>query len=115
MSSFRRTILLVESDADLASVLDRAFGRHRSVVVAPNIARAWQALAKDRQIHSVVTSYKLPDGTAAKLLAGVQRRWPHVRRVLYADPASARPRARALAHVFVDTAAPFASLVSAVE
>ena len=114
-SSFRRTILLVESDADLAQVLDRVLSRSRHVVVASSISRALQLLGRDARIHSVVTSYKLTDGTAAKLLGGVKRRWPHVRRVLYADPSRARPRAKLLAHVVVDTAEPFQSLFAAVE
>jgi DNA-binding NtrC family response regulator len=114
-SGFRRIILLVESDPDLASVIDRALGRGRSVVIASSISRAMQLLSRDSRIHSVVTSYQLSDGTAAKLLGGVKRRWPHVRRVLYADPARARARAKALADVVVDTAEPFDVLSSAVE
>jgi DNA-binding NtrC family response regulator len=114
-SSFRRVILLVESDPDLASVIDRALRRGRSVVIAPSISRAMQLLARDSRIHSVVTSYQLSDGTAAKLLGGVKRRWPHVRRVLYADAALARDRAKLLAHVVVDTAEPFTVLSGAVD
>jgi DNA-binding NtrC family response regulator len=114
-SGFRRIILLVESDADLASVIDRAIGRGRNVVIASSISRALGMLARDSRIHSVVTSYQLSDGTAAKLLIGVKRRWPHVRRVLYADPARARVRAKALAHVVVDTAEPFKVLSDALE
>jgi DNA-binding NtrC family response regulator len=114
-SGFRRTILLVESDHKIAGILDRELGRARSVIVAPSISRALQTLSHDQRIHSVVTSYRLSDGTAAKLLGGVKRRWPHVRRVLYADPNIARPRAKQLADVVIDTAGPFEALLDAVD
>jgi DNA-binding NtrC family response regulator len=114
-SSFRRTVLLVESDPDLADVLVRVLGRRRNVVVAPSIARAMTILSREPRIHSLVVSYKLSDGTAARLFCSAQRRWPHVRRVLYADPARARRRAKLLAHVVVDVQAPFETLFAAVD
>jgi DNA-binding NtrC family response regulator len=107
----QRRVLLVEALAPLARVLTRQLAERYEVVNAASVSQAVAVLHAGKRVDFVVSSYQLGSETAGKLFAIVRRRWPNVRRVLYADEQGLRRPARALAHIVVDTGAPLEALV----
>jgi DNA-binding NtrC family response regulator len=83
----RRRILLVEHDPLMAKIVARELERHHRVFVVPGISAAMRKLtvAGGPVFDVVITAYRLRGETGIKLLSMVARRWPYIRRLLYAD------------------------------
>jgi CheY-like chemotaxis protein len=110
----RRLILLVESDPAVARVLARALAGRRTVVIVEGIEEALDALEPAKRFDAMVTSARLRDGTALRLLRTAKRRCPQVLRILYIDPEGVRPALAASADRVVLTTASFDDLRAAV-
>jgi CheY-like chemotaxis protein len=110
----RRLVLLVESEPALAQVLRRALTGRRTVVVVSTIAEAIEKLEPAKRFDAIVTSARLFDGSALRLLRMAKRRCPDVRRILYVEPTTARPTLTAAADCVVLTSAPIEELRAAV-
>lgn len=78
------TILLVESDPAMAKIALREL-RARQVIWIDGVAKALRTLDRARDVDTIVSAYKLTDGTAQKLFLHTKQRRPHIRRVLYIE------------------------------
>lgn len=78
------SVLLFESDEPLAHVIRRALGGG-AVLIANGVNKALRALERTSHVSVIVSNYRLKDGTARKRFDVASKRWPGVRRVLYAD------------------------------
>lgn len=83
-TSSRGALLLVETEEAVARIVIRQL-RARRVIWVNAIAKAARTLERTPNIDTVITAYRLRDGTARKLFSRIQGRWPHVRKVLYIE------------------------------
>lgn len=106
-------MLLVESDAALANVIQRELARRHTVSVAATVPEAIASLERG-QFQSVIAAQKIGDHSASVLFAALNRRWPRLRRVLYTEAAARRVSADTLAHAIVETSASFQKLLETI-
>jgi ActR/RegA family two-component response regulator len=107
----QRRVLLVEADPQLAQVIARELSRRHVVAVAATVPQAIAALTKGPRYHVVIAAQKIGDHSSGVLFAALNRRWPHLRRVLYTEAAARRVSADTLAHAIVETSASFQKLL----
>ncbi len=113
----RRKILLVEHDPLMAKIVARELERRHRVMVVPSIAAAMRKLtaAGAPMFDVVICAYRLRGETGQKLLAIIERRWPYVRRLLYADSEVIPEKAARCSHAVIQLPGTFDDLRRAVE
>jgi DNA-binding NtrC family response regulator len=110
-----RRILLVEADDALALVITRLLDRHHTVVPVTSVAAALRLLEGPRRYDVVLSARRIGAETAGQLFDVVRRRWPDMRRIVYAEGARVIGRGKRLADNIVDASASFADLIAAID
>ena len=81
-------VLVVDDDPALCRVIARYLGKHqRSTMAAPSALHALRILER-RPVRLVLSDLNMPGPLGTALLETVERRWPHVRRVLMSGDTS---------------------------
>ena len=113
----RRRILLVEHDPLMAKIVARELERHHRVFVVSSISAALRKLtiAGAPVFDVVLSAYRLRGETGLKLHEIVARRWPYLRRLLYADTELIPDKATRHTHTIIQLPGTFDDSLRAVD
>jgi len=87
------TLLLVDDDAVVLDLLTRLLGRYFDVITCESAEMALRVI-EEQMVDVILTDFELANEDGLQLLAEVQRRFPHVRRMLTSgrEPSTILPR-----------------------
>ena len=95
MTQTRRTILLVEDEADIRELFTLVLTQAEYAVVAVEAGQAGLEILGNRPVDLLVTDYHLPDMTGADVIRTARERLPQLRTVLISGEAKVEALARA--------------------